>query len=89
MRKITARATVPPTTRPPARRPPPLAVRAAAPAPTHEQVARRAYEIYLSRRHGEGDAMSDWLAAERELQAEARVRRVRARRQPPGPAPAS
>ena len=36
---------------------------------THEQVARRAQEIYLARSDGEGDALSDWLAAERELRS--------------------
>ena len=34
--------------------------------PAVEVVRVRAYEIYLSR-NGEGDALSDWLQAEREL----------------------
>lgn len=34
---------------------------------TNEQIARRAYEIYEARAQGEGDALSDWLTAEREL----------------------
>jgi hypothetical protein len=39
---------------------------AAAPAPvTHEQIARRAYELHLA--GTEGDAMAHWLRAEREL----------------------
>jgi len=32
-----------------------------------ERVARRAYELYLARGGGDGLAMQDWLAAEREL----------------------
>jgi hypothetical protein len=36
---------------------------------SHEQIVRRAHEIYLARGDGEGDALSDWLAAERELKA--------------------
>lgn len=34
--------------------------------PTIEDLNRRAYEIYLGR-NGQGDALSDWLQAEREL----------------------
>lgn len=39
--------------------------------PTREQVRRRAYELYEARRltgRG-GDAVTDWIAAERELKA--------------------
>ena len=32
-----------------------------------ERVAQRAYELYLARGGGDGMAMEDWLAAEREL----------------------
>ena len=39
----------------------------AAPDVTHEQIAQRAYEIYLARGSRPGDALGDWLAAEREL----------------------
>jgi hypothetical protein len=35
--------------------------------PTDEDIARRAYEISQSREEYEGDALSDWLQAEREL----------------------
>ena len=35
--------------------------------PTFEQIGKRAYEIYLGRGGAPGDAMSDWLQAEREL----------------------
>ena len=39
----------------------------AIPAPTHETIARRAYEIW--QRHGcpQGTAFQDWLAAQAEL----------------------
>ena len=36
-------------------------------APTHEEVALRAYEIYLERGGTPGDALADWTRAEREL----------------------
>jgi hypothetical protein len=32
-----------------------------------QEIERRAYEIYVSRGCGQGDALSDWLQAEREL----------------------
>jgi len=32
-----------------------------------ERVAQRAYELYLARGGGDGQAMEDWLSAEREL----------------------
>jgi len=35
--------------------------------PSHEQIAARAYELYVTRGGGEGQAMSDWLRAEGEL----------------------
>ena len=38
---------------------------------SHEQIVRRAHEIYLARGDGEGDAFSDWLTAKRELKAAA------------------
>jgi len=36
-------------------------------APTHEQIAVRAYEIFLRRGSSHGDDMQDWLSAEQEL----------------------
>src|SRR5258708_39370793 len=36
--------------------------------PTHEQIRRRAYEIYLERNGLPGDELDDWLRAERELE---------------------
>jgi hypothetical protein len=40
---------------------------AAAPAPTHEEIARRAYELYLARGAARGCEFEDWITAEREL----------------------
>ena len=36
--------------------------------PNHEEIRRRAYEIYLERGDLPGDELDDWLRAERELQ---------------------
>lgn len=36
-------------------------------APTLQQIQQRAYQIYLERRGAPGNAMQDWLQAEREL----------------------
>jgi uncharacterized membrane protein len=36
-------------------------------APTHEQIARRAYELYLERGQEPGNERRDWLEAEKEL----------------------
>lgn len=41
--------------------------RAAKTAPTHEEIASRAYEIFLERGGAPGDALQDWTRAEREL----------------------
>ena len=41
----------------------------AAPDVTHDQIARRAYELYLARGNRAGSALGDWLAAERELRS--------------------
>lgn len=35
--------------------------------PTHEQIARRAYELFLARGGGHGRHEDDWVQAEREL----------------------
>ncbi|TVQ61368.1 MAG: DUF2934 domain-containing protein [Phycisphaerales bacterium] len=35
--------------------------------PTHEQIAARAYELYLERGCEDGHAQEDWVRAEREL----------------------
>jgi hypothetical protein len=44
-------------------------------APSHEEIRRRAYEIYLERNGLAGDALDDWLRAERELQKVALFKR--------------
>ncbi len=49
--------------------PSPAAFRVNRPRPTEEQIRARAYEIYLRRNGGPGDAHSDWLQAEGELHA--------------------
>lgn len=36
-------------------------------SPTHEQIARRAYEIFLARGGTPGNPEHDWFQAEREL----------------------
>lgn len=55
--------------------------KAAAPKskPTHEQVAQRAYEIYLERGCTPGDPMQDWLRAELELATPARKSRSKSK----------
>ena len=35
--------------------------------PTHEEITRRAYQIYLERGFHPGNELADWLAAEKEL----------------------
>jgi hypothetical protein len=37
------------------------------PQPTEEEIAVRAYHIYLERGGAEGEPLDDWLEAEREL----------------------
>lgn len=37
-------------------------------APTHDDIANRAYELFLQRGAQHGQDFEDWLAAERELQ---------------------
>jgi hypothetical protein len=51
--------------------PKPRKTRAAKPAPTREEIALRAYHIFLERRGAPGNAFEDWTRAERELQAHA------------------
>ena len=51
--------------------PAPRKPRSAKAQPTHEQIAQRAYEIYLERGATPGDPMQDWLRAELELAAPA------------------
>ena len=37
--------------------------------PTHDQISRRAYQIYLERGACPGNELDDWLRAERELES--------------------
>jgi len=39
--------------------------------PTHEEIARRAYELWLHRGTPNGSQLEDWLSAERELRTHA------------------
>jgi hypothetical protein len=41
-------------------------------APSHEEIERRAYEIFSARGGELGDPAQDWLEAERQLREEAR-----------------
>jgi len=38
-------------------------------APTHEEISRRAYELWAKRGGAGGTAQDDWLRAEQELRA--------------------
>ena len=50
------------------------------PRPTYidQQIRERAYEIYLARGGQQGDEVSDWLAAERELKDSNKPQKTRA-----------
>jgi Protein of unknown function (DUF2934) len=43
----------------------------AKPAPTHDEIALRAYHLYLERQGAPGNPFEDWKQAEQELLAEA------------------
>ena len=47
-------------------------IRQALREPTDEEIARRAYELYLARGRQDGRAADDWLRAEQELRGERR-----------------
>lgn len=49
------------------------ASRPSTPEPDRALIERRAYELYLSRGGAQGDALQDWLEAERELQGARRA----------------
>lgn len=40
------------------------------PEPTHDQIANRAFEIYVSRGREHGHDIRDWFEAERQLKLE-------------------
>ncbi|HEY5089225.1 MAG TPA: DUF2934 domain-containing protein [Polyangia bacterium] len=39
------------------------------PTPTHDQIAKRSYELYLERGSVDGYASEDWIRAEAELKS--------------------
>lgn len=45
-------------------------------APTHDEIAARAYQIYQERGYAPGDPMQDWLQAERELTSAAKPKKA-------------
>jgi hypothetical protein len=47
--------------------------------PTQDQIAARAYEIYLQRGATPGDPMQDWLRAEHELTTPAKKSRSKSK----------
>jgi hypothetical protein len=61
--------------------PAPKTKKAAAPKakPTQDQIAARAYEIYLERGATPGDPMQDWLRAELELTTPAKKSRSKSK----------
>jgi DUF2934 family protein len=50
--------------------------------PTTEEIALRAYQIYLERGSAPGNELEDWTRAERELLEKAGERRRKSRRKP-------
>jgi hypothetical protein len=67
---------------PPKRRPPGAEAGSQPATPSHEAIARRAYELFLQRGRTDGHALQDWLQAEHELRTTrpAAAPRARARR---------
>ena len=49
-------------------------------SPTHEEIALRAYHIYLQRNGAPGNPFEDWKRAEQELVREAAKPKARARK---------
>jgi DUF2934 family protein len=50
------------------------------PGPTHDQIANRAFEIYISRGREHGHDVGDWFDAERQLKLELQPKRRAVRR---------
>jgi hypothetical protein len=48
---------------------------AAAPSVSDDMIAQRAFEVYCARGGGDGQALEDWLQAERELRPQAQITR--------------
>ena len=43
--------------------------------PSHEEIQKRAYDLYLARGSGAGDEMQDWIEAKRQLGEEMQLNR--------------
>jgi hypothetical protein len=65
------------------------AAKPAAPAAqlTHEMIARRAYEIWLTNIRRAYQPAQDWVEAEKQLRAELKKKPARAKREAPQPKP--
>jgi hypothetical protein len=50
------------------------------PEPTHDQIANRAFEIYVSRGAEHGHDVGDWVEAERQLKVELQPKKRAVRR---------
>lgn len=59
--------TTPAKKKPKSEAPPPATGVVSKLAPTHDDIAQRAFALYQSRGGQGGDPLHDWLAAEREL----------------------
>ncbi len=71
MAKETASPKSSPRRNRPSQKPPKAVMASDAVTVTHEDIARRAFEIYVARGASDGDALGDWVQAERELQGHA------------------
>jgi hypothetical protein len=47
--------------------------------PTHNEIAERAFQIYLERNGAPGDPMQDWIRAEQELSAKPKPTRKKSK----------
>ena len=47
--------------------------------PSHDEIAERAFEIYLERNGAAGDPMQDWIRAEQELFAKPKTTRKKSK----------
>ena len=61
----------------PPKKPAKRALESSEPVPTPDEIAQRAYEIFLARGEEHGRDVNDWLQAESELLSERAARRIR------------
>jgi hypothetical protein len=47
--------------------------------PSHDEIAERAFQIYLERNGAQGDPMQDWIRAEQELSAKPKTTRKKSK----------